>query len=229
MISINKLKIGCLLVLGLLSARCGFADERNSVGDFSLGLDGRGMPKGWQLKEKLGQAQFAVQKVDGLDALLLRSTNTSFSFQREVRADLNEYPLLSWKWKVTKLPEGGDFRSRRTDDQAAQLFVAFDRSKFIVYIWDTTAPKDLVANAFAPPFMSIKVIVLRSGQGETGKWVTETRNVYEDYKRLFGQPEKPPVVSGMRIQINTQHTRSSAESYFADLTFKKPETQTRSD
>src|SRR5215467_10032647 len=173
------------------------ANERNCVGDFSLGVDQHGSPKGWQLKEKSGLAQFALQKVDGLDALMLRSTNTSFSFQREVKANLKEFPLLSWKWKVTKLPEGGDFRTRGRDDQAAQLFVAFNKSKFIVYLWDSTAPKDLIADAFAPPLMSIKVVVLRSGPVETGKWVTETRNVYEDYKRLYGDTQEVPVVSGM--------------------------------
>jgi hypothetical protein len=198
------------------------------VGDFSLGLDEHGAPKGWQLKEKRGTAQFALQKVDGFDALLLRSANTSFSFQKEVKADLKEFPILSWKWKVSKLPEGGDFRKRTTDDQAAQLFVALDKTKFIVYLWDTSAPKDLVADAFAPPFMSIKVVVLRSGDKETGKWITETRNVYEDYKRLYGRTDTVPVVSGMRIQINTQHTRTSAESCFADLTFKKENLQTSS-
>ena len=216
----------CLLALAVVGRL--YADDRNCIGDFSTGLDERGAPKGWQLKEKIGQAHFSIEKVDGLDALQLRSTNTSFSFQREMRADLDVYPILSWKWKVTKLPEGGDFRRRSTDDQAAQLFVAFNKSKFIVYIWDTTAPKDLFADAFAPPFMSIKVIVLRSGTGDTGKWITETRNVYEDYKRVYGDSPKAPVVSGMRIQINTQHTRTSAESYFADLTFKKAEAQTRS-
>jgi hypothetical protein len=217
----------CLFLAIILTiGRWGWADERSCVGDFSLGLDGRGAPKGWQLKQKRGQAQFSLQKVDGIDALLLQSTNTSFSFQRELNSDLKEYPILSWKWKVTKLPDGGDFRSPGVDDQAAQLFVAFSKSKFIVYIWDTTAPKDLVADAFAPPFMSIKVIVVRSGHGETGKWITETRNVYEDYKKLYGDGGTSPIVSGMRIQINTQHTRTSAESCFADVSFKKEEKET---
>ena len=227
---ISQFKV-CLFVLSALTlSRSLYADnDRNCIGDFSAGVGERGIPKGWQLKERLGEAQFSLDKVDGLDALALRSTNTSFSFQREVKADLSAYPLLSWKWKVTKLPEGGDFRSRRTDDQAAQLFVAFSRTRFIVYLWDTSAPKNLVADAFAPPFMSIKVVVLRSGPNDTGKWITETRNVFEDYKRLYGTFDKPPVVSGMRIQINTQHTRTSAESYFADLTFKKVQTQSRSD
>ena len=216
-----------MAIIALISPRCVHADDRNCVGDFSLGLDEHGMPKGWQLKEKVGQAQFALEKVDGLDALLLRSTNTSFAFQREVKADLNQYPLLSWKWKVTKLPEGGDFRKRKRDDQAAQLFVAFSRSKFIVYIWDSTAPKGLMGDAFAPPFMSIKVVVLRSGDKETGRWLTETRDVFEDYKKLYGEPDKPLVASGVRIQANTQHTGSSSEAYFADLTFKQAGTRPR--
>jgi hypothetical protein len=76
-------------------------------------------------------------------------------------------------------------------------------------------------DAPAPPFMSIKAVVVRSGPAETGKWMTETRNVYEDYKKLYGDGDKSPVVSGMRIQINSQHTKTSAESYFAEVMFQK--------
>ena len=67
--------------------------------------------------------------------------------------------------------------------------------------------------------MTVKAIVVRSGPGETGKWITETRNAYEDYKTLFGQ--EPPRVAGVRIQINSQHTETSGESFFADVLFKR--------
>jgi hypothetical protein len=67
--------------------------------------------------------------------------------------------------------------------------------------------------------MHVHVVVVRTGAADTGKWITETRNVYDDYKKLFG--EEPTPVSGMRLQINSQHTRTSAESYFADVMFKK--------
>ena len=69
--------------------------------------------------------------------------------------------------------------------------------------------------------MNIKVVVVRSGPSQTGRWITETRNVYEDYRKLYGACDKSPVVCGMRIQINSQHTKTSAESCFADLVFKK--------
>jgi hypothetical protein len=210
-----------IVIVVLLASALVWADDQIVVADFSLGVDAQGVPKGWQLKEKSGQADCSVVQVDGLHALLLRSANTSFSIQKEVKVDVKQYPILSWKWKVTELPKGGDFRKSKTDDQAAQLFLAFTKTKAIVYIWDTTAPQGLMDDAPAPPFMSIKAVVVRSGPAETGKWMTETRNVYEDYQKLYGDSAKPLVVSGMRIQINSQHTKTSAESYFAEVMFQK--------
>jgi hypothetical protein len=214
------LKLAYLILLLFLGSSISQAADGLVIGDFSLGVDPKGVPLGWQLKEKSGKADFAIAAQDGVHALQLRSSSTSYSFQKEIKVDLNQYPVLSWKWKVTKLPEGGDFRRSKTDDQAAQLFVAFSRSQTIVYMWDTSSPQGTTGDASAPPFMSIKVVVMRSGPAETGKWITETRDIYEDYKKLFRKTEVPPV-SGMRIQINTQHTKSSGESYLADIAFKK--------
>lgn len=195
------------------------SDNLISIADFSSGTDSKGIPKGWELKEKSGKADFGIVKDGDLHALQLKSANTSFSFQKSVDIDIKQYPVLSWKWKVTKLPEGGDFRKSSTDDQAAQLFIAFSKTRAIVYIWDTTAPQGMIGDAAAPFFMKIKAVVVRSGQSELGKWLSESRNVYEDYKKIFG--EEPPHVQGVRLQINSQHTGTSAESFFADVMFKK--------
>ena len=196
-----------------------WAEERVVIADFSRGLDAGGVPAGWQLKEKYGKADFAVVKDGDISAVRFRSANTSFSLEKEINVDLKQYPVLTWKWKVTKLPEGGDFRKSKTDDQAAQLFVAFTKTKSIVYIWSTSAPQGLTQDTKPVFFMHVFVVVVRSGAAGTGMWVTEARNVYEDYKNFFG--EEPPPANGMRLQINSQHTGTSAESYFADVVFKK--------
>jgi hypothetical protein len=211
-------KIFLLFILSFSIAPA-WATERVIVADFSSGVDKNGIPLGWQLKEKSGKADFAVIRDGNIHAVHLRSADNSFAFQKPVKVNTHQYPMLSWKWKVTKLPAGGDFRKPHMDDQAAQLFLAFSNAKIILYVWDTNAPQGLTENVLAPPFVTIKVIVLRSGDMETGRWITETRNAYEDYKRLFDR-EPPPVV-GMRIQINSQHTDTSAESYFADVVFKR--------
>lgn len=212
----------CFVIFVVLQAAIiAMADDRIIITDFSPGFDAKGVPYGWKLKEKSGQADLSVVTDDGLHVLRLRSVNTSFSIQKEINVEVNQYPILSWKWKATKLPEGGDFRKSETDDQTAQLFLAFSSTKAIVYIWDTTAPEGLMGDAYTPLLMSIKVVVVRSGPAALGQWITETRNVYQDYQKLFGDEEKSLKVSGIRIQINSQHTKTSAESYFADVVFQK--------
>lgn len=211
--------LNTLLVAALLVSAPAWAEDRMVIADFSSGVDAAGVPTGWQVKEKSGKADFAIVKDGGITAARFRSSNTSFSFQKEVKVDLKQFPVLTWKWKVTKLPAGGDFRKSGTDDQAAQLFVAFTKTKSIVYIWDTSAPQGLMESTSPVPFMTVKVVVVRSGPTETGKWISESRNVYEDYRKLYGSEPSP--VSGMRLQINSQHTETSAESYFADVVFKQ--------
>jgi len=213
------LKIFLITILSFFISPA-WATERVVVADFSSGVDRNGIPLGWQLKAKSGKADFAIIKDGHIHAVHLRSVDSSFAFQKLVKVNTRNYPFLSWKWKVTKLPQGADLRAPEADDQAAQLFLAFSDANVIVYLWDTTAPQGFMEDVPGPPFVTIKAIVLRSGDMETGKWITETRNAYEDYRKLFDR-EPPPVV-GMRIQINSQNTDTSAESYFADVVFKKP-------
>jgi len=223
-VSMSMTLKGCLVSVLLFS---GIARAGDSVviADFSSGVDARGVPQGWQIKEKSGKADFAVVKEGASFVFKMRSANTSFSLQKEVNIDLRQYPVLTWKWKATKLPGGGDFRKSGTDDQAAQLFLAFSKTQALVYIWDTSAPQGVMGEAAAPFFMTIKAVVLRSGSAELGTWITESRNVYEDYKKLFGK--EPPLVTGVRLQINSQHTGTSAESFFADVAFEKTSTKSQ--
>jgi len=217
--SLSPITWKAVLMAVLMCSSPVLAADQVVIADFSSAIDAAGTPAGWQVKEKTGKADFAVVKDDGVAAVRLRSAKTSFSLQKEVHINLRQYPVLTWTWKVTKLPSGGDFRKSGTDDQAAQLFLAFSKTQAIVYIWDTTAPQGTMADTAAPFFMSIKAVVVRSGKTGTGSWITETRNVYDDYRKLFGG--EPGEVNGMRIQINSQHTGTSAESFFGGIAFKK--------
>jgi hypothetical protein len=182
------------------------------------------MPAGWDLAETVGTADVALVPDGDGQVLRIRSEASSFSLQREVDIDLKQTPYLVWQWKVTELPRGGDFRQRATDDQAAQLLVLFTwewfRKEVITYIWDSTSPQGTTVVAPTPavqPFLTMKAVVVRSGEAEKGTWTTETRNVAEDYRALFArEPEK---VIGVRIQINSQHTQSRAESYWRSVVF----------
>jgi len=173
------------------------------------------VPQGWELSVKTGEAHLQLVQDNGKQVLQMRSERASFSLQKQVRITLQASPVLVWQWKVTELPRGGDFRRSNTDDQAAQLIVAFSSSRFLTYIWDSTAPKGLVAAAPAPVFKKIFAVVMESGSQNLSNWITERRNLLDDYKKAFG--EAPEVIEGVRIQINSQHTQSRAESYWHSI------------
>jgi hypothetical protein len=173
------------------------------------------VPKGWELTVNKGEAQLQLVQNDGKQALRMRSDQASFAIQKKIQVSLQQSPLLVWDWKVTELPKGGDFRNSGTDDQAAQVIIAFSSSRFLSYIWDSTAPKGTIAPAAAPLFKKIFAVVMQSGTPGLGTWITERRNLIDDYKQAYG--EVPEVIEGIRIQINSQHTESHAESYWHSI------------
>ena len=173
------------------------------------------VPQGWELSTNKGEPDLQLVQDEGKQALQMRSDKASFSLQKQLQISLQASPFLVWDWKVTELPKGGDFRRSGSDDQAAQLIIAFSSSRFLSYIWDSTAPKGLIASAPAPVFKKIFAVVMQSGTQGLGTWITERRNLIDDYKQAYG--EAPEAIEGVRIQINSQHTQSRAESYWHSI------------
>jgi hypothetical protein len=187
----------------------------------------RGIPGGWK-GQNWGSAAYDLTVVenDRHRVLHLKSQNEGSTVAKEIKGlvDLNETPILEWQWKVTILPAGGDARRKERDDEAAQIFLVWPRfpeavrSRIIGYIWDTTAPKGAVFKSEKTG--TVTYIVLRSGPAELGRWVTERRNVREDFKQVYGEePEGPGVLA---ISIDTNDTRSTAESFVGPIVFKRP-------
>jgi hypothetical protein len=121
------------------------------------------LPEGWQVKINSGAPEIATVQ-EGRDKYLdLKSHNSSYGLEHEVDVDPREAPYLTWKWKAKQLPAGGDFRRSKTDDQAAQVLVAFSDRRVLSYIWDTSAPQGAMESAGSIPLIHIYVVVCRSG------------------------------------------------------------------
>ena len=190
-----------------------------------------GGPLAWELKEFAGRAQVEVVVDEDRIVFRLASERSSYALYRDVVLDVKEFPLLTWSWKVTKLPAGGDIRERTTDDQAGQVYVIFPRWPFprinsdvIGYIWDSQAPAGL--RVASPQATNVKLVVLQSGSVQLGQWVREERNVYQDYVELFGK--EPPRVGQIAIMIDSNDTRSQAEVFVDDLAFRRAPPQASS-
>jgi hypothetical protein len=183
-----------------------------------------GAPDGWSLQVKEGQPTISLEKSGDQTYVRLFSKNNSFGIRKAFELDIREYPFMNWKWKVARLPEKGDFQNRETDDQAAQLYVLFPRfpaklnTEFVCYYWESN-PNNKGREGTSVVWSKARILVLQAGKDRLNQWVSEKRNVYEDYKKLFGK--EPPSVGGLGFYINSQHTRGEAESFLDEVYFSK--------
>jgi hypothetical protein len=175
-------------------------------------------PADWRVKVNHGRPEFGACDDHSGPCLHLKSVAASYALERRVDVVPGRLPYLTWRWKVTRVPGGGDFRRAAADDQAAQVLVGFDDNRVIAYIWDSTAPKGTAQFASPLPFVHVFAVVCESGAADAGRWIAESRNVAADYQRAFGRPA--PRVKGLRLQINSQHTGTVAESYFGEVAFR---------
>jgi hypothetical protein len=186
----------------------------------------RGIPPGWE-GQNWGSPKYDFTLVSESAARVLHlvSDRDSSTISRELKVDVRQYPILQWRWKVTVLPRDGDARRKQTDDEAAQLYIAFPRfpsavrSRVIGYIWDSTAPVGAIFPS--EKVATVTFVVVRSGTADLNRWLTETRNVYEDYKRIYGEAPGESV-GAVSISSNSQNTSSRAEAFFGEILFRKP-------
>jgi hypothetical protein len=213
-------------VAGLLMAGLAAAADRVVVEDWArIPAGAHGVPPGWA-GEAWGRASsfdLTVEPDGSRQVLHLKShgDRATISLDLRGRVRLAETPILEWSWKVTELPRGGDARVKATADLAAQVYVVWPRmpallrSRIIGYVWDATAPAGAVFRSTKAG--TVTYVVVRSGAAELGRWVTERRDVADDYRRIYGEaPDDPGAVT---LSIDANDTRSSAESFIGTLAF----------
>jgi hypothetical protein len=189
-------------------------------------LDSRGVPETWRPHETIGghpAYDFAVVEIDGRRALRMRSQGEHSTIAKTIHIDLKATPWLEWTWQVLTLPDRADIRHRETSDAAAHVFVVWPRqpamlrSRLIGYIWDASLPVGSIHNSQKTG--TVRFIVVHSGRADLGKWLSERRNVREDYRMAYGEePENPSVIA---LSIDTNDTKSSSEGSIGPIRFQR--------
>jgi hypothetical protein len=217
-----------LFALLLVLVGAAWAADQVVIEDWSKYPVGtHGIPPGWE-GQKWGSPAYDLTIVenDGHKVLHLASKSEGSTISKDIKGkvDLKETPILEWRWRVVRLPANGDSRKKETDDQAAQVYVGWPRfpeavrSRIIGYVWDTSAPVGTIVKSEKTG--TVTYVVVRSGTADLGKWITEQRNVAEDYRKIYGEaPDNP---GGVSLAIDSNDTRSSAESFLGPILFRRP-------
>ena len=233
----------CVLVAGIVVAEVPALLE---VGKFSSALVGQALPDGWKpLTFKKIPKQTAYELIKDGDAVVVKAVSdaSASGLTKAVNIDPKEYPIVRWRWKVENVLKHSDVTRKDGDDYPARLYItfAYDPDKVSLgkklrfktgqaifgdipigalnYIWDTNTPiGTIVENAYTD---FAQMVVVESGTQKVGRWVTEERNIYEDYKQAFG--EEPPLMNGVAIMTDTDNTKEQAIAYYGDIQFAKVE------
>lgn len=215
------------------------------VGKFSVEQVGNGPPAGWKplTFKKIDRHTTYTLIKEGNEVVVRAVAEASASgLVREIKINPKEYPVVQWRWKVRNILKKGDVRRKEGDDYPARIYITFEydpgklgffeKAKYeairllygeypptgaINYIWESKVPNGtMVPNPFTD---RVIMIVVESGETRLNQWVSEERNIFEDYKKAFGQ--EPPMISGVAIMTDTDNTGESAVAYYGDILFRK--------
>lgn len=178
------------------------------------------IPKKWKAsRDDLSMFSFGNENSNSFTTV--SSSNDCTSMGTLYSYSSEQYPILSWRWRVRKLPDGATELERKKNDSGAAIYVifkgAFKLNNIIKYVWSSSLP--IGTQTVSPYNKNTKVIVLQSGVDKANKWLTESVNVYDDYKRLFGC--EPPKVEGFGILTDSDNTKSSAIADYDDLVLNR--------
>lgn len=178
----------------------------------------RGLRPDWKKVEFEGETKYTVEQ-EGTNSVL-RGTARSAATGLAVKLDKlgPKGAVLSWRWKIDKIPPGGSDDKKSTFDHTARLFVAFKTflgpPRTINYVWANDVP---TGKTFHHPSSGrSRFIVLNSGNTGTGEWQAHKRNIEHDWKLLFGNDE-PPEIVGLGFMTDSDGTKSTVSGWYDDF------------
>ena len=212
------MKFGTVLGAALLavSTLAGAADGELMIGRFSAGD-----LKEWQTKAFQGETRYTFDEKSGRRALFADSRGAASGLYREIQVDLRRTPWLHWSWRVDRVLDGVDERTKAGDDYPARVYVvvsggaAFWKTRSLVYVWSSHQPVGATwNNAFTS---NARVMALRSGTRDAGQWVSEKRDLRADFRQLFG--EEIAQIDAVALMTDTDNSGQSATAWYGDIYF----------
>jgi hypothetical protein len=236
---IPPLQITGLLLLLLLSPRAGA--ESVWVGRFAA--DESAIPAPWrveQIDSRVPPTRYSLRHWDGVQAVEARAHKSMALLVRPLRIELEKTPILCWQWRIDAPLQTADMSRKSGDDYAARVYLTFSiapaqlslatRAKLTLarslygdqvpdaalnYVWDNRHPVGtLQDNTYSD---RARMLVVRSGGARAGHWVSERRNVLEDFQRAFGPLDQQ--LQALVLASDTDNTGEDAHAGFADFRF----------
>ncbi|VAW91038.1 hypothetical protein MNBD_GAMMA23-2575 [hydrothermal vent metagenome] len=220
-------------------------NRRITAGNFSTQKISSITPEKWQAMKfdniDTETAYFLTR--DNNQTVFKAVSNAAASgYIHKISIDPKQYPILTWSWKIDNLIKKSNINTKEGDDYPARIYVTFEYDTerlsgwesfkvgfykaiygeypplaVLNYVW---ANKKSVGYTTPNAYTKrVQMLVAQSGQTHVGKWVKQQANIYDDYKRVFG--EVPMKITAIAIMTDTDNTLESATAYYGDIYFSQ--------
>ena len=242
----NVFRFFILLFIPLFLEPCSFlgAANRIVIGEFIAEKEADGSPKGWKTVTYFNTSptNYEVVKYRGGYVLKAESIGTSSFLFKKVKVELKDYPIISWRWKISNVIRQAIETREDRNDSAARVIVVFqtepeetplwygleDLVKKIMrrndpfgprieYIWGNRIEKGRIIDN--PSVKHSRVIVLESGEKKANLWIREKRNLLDDYRAAFGT--NPEGILTLGIQTDTDQSNEGVTTYYGEIFLRK--------
>ena len=214
---IRVVSLPCLLMLMFAASVFAASSDVLVIDDFNEGLS-----PNWKSKKFKGVTQYSIADLDGESVLMAFSSGAASALIYKKEYSLRDYPVLSWRWRVDNILPKGDARTKDGDDYSARIYVIFPHwifplTRSINYIWANKLPKgEYLSSSYTGNSV---LVAVQSGPENIGHWITERRNVRDDYLRIFG--EEPRAVGAIAIMTDADNTEDEARAWYDDIRIEK--------
>jgi hypothetical protein len=179
----------------------------------------RKLPEGWHNFFMLGGGPVIFNDI-GNGAISCEPLKNAGILQRPVRIDLKPQTKLSWRWIVEELPSLLP-EDQLTSHDYLSIAAEFDDGQDLTYFWSTSLPVGKAFRCPIPRWTPLEShMVVRSGREDLGKWVSDERDIYEDYKNHIGGTAKS-VVNIWLLGVSLFQRRSGS-CRFAEMQISQP-------
>jgi Protein of unknown function (DUF3047) len=179
----------------------------------------RKLPAGWRNFFMLGGGPVIFNDI-GNGAISCDPLKNAGILQRPVAIELKPQTKLSWRWIVEELP------SRLPEDQLTShdylsIAAEFDDGQDLTYFWSSSLPVGKAFRCPIPRWTPLEShMVVRSGLADLGKWVSDERDIYADYKAHIDGPARS-VVNVWLLGVSLFQRRGGS-CRFADMQLSQP-------
>jgi hypothetical protein len=212
----KTLLVTSLFAITLLAAPRAHAQDCITIENFASAKVGE-FPAGWKVRKDEAESAYRVTEEGGTRFLRTDAEKIGQQAAKQFEWNLDEYPILAWRWRPIEFPKDSDERTKKNDSVlAVYLLVPYSKVRgpqAVKYVWSEKVP---VGTQLESNMGLTKVRVLKSGVDGKGNWSEERVDARAHFLAAFGV-DKAPAPGGIAVLTDADDTESRAIGDYADF------------